>query len=70
MGMGEPFLNYEHVRRAILLLNDADGLGLGQRRISVSTSGIVPGIERFTEEGWQVNLAISLHAPTDALRPG
>ncbi|HNW85125.1 MAG TPA: 23S rRNA (adenine(2503)-C(2))-methyltransferase RlmN [Candidatus Cryosericum sp.] len=68
MGMGEPFLNYEHVRRAILLLNDPDGLGLGQRRISVSTSGIVPGIERFTEEGWQVNLAISLHAPTDALR--
>ena len=68
MGMGEPFLNYGKVRRAILLLNDADALGLGQRRISVSTSGIVPGIERFTGEQWQVNLAVSLHAPTDALR--
>ena len=68
MGMGEPFLNYENVRGAILLLNDPDGLGLGQRRISVSTSGIVPGIERFTQEQWQVNLAVSLHAPTDTLR--
>ncbi len=68
MGMGEPFLTYEHMRRAILLLNDPDALGLGQRRISVSTSGIVPSIEHFTQEQWQVNLAVSLHAPTDALR--
>jgi 23S rRNA (adenine2503-C2)-methyltransferase len=68
MGEGEPFLNYDSVRNAILLLNDKDGFNLGQRRISVSTSGIVPGIERFTAEDWQVNLAISLHAPSNGLR--
>ncbi len=68
MGMGEPFLNYDNVRNAILLLNDKDGLNLGQRRISVSTSGIIPGIERFGDEDWQVNLAISLHAPSNGLR--
>jgi 23S rRNA (adenine2503-C2)-methyltransferase len=68
MGEGEPFLNYDNVRNAILLLNDKDGFNLGQRRISVSTSGIVPGIERFADEDWQVNLAISLHAPVNGLR--
>lgn len=68
MGMGEPFLNYPNVKEAILLLNDKEGFNLGQRHISVSTSGIIPGIEAFTEEDWQVNLAISLHAPTDQLR--
>lgn len=68
MGMGEPFLNYDNVREAILLLNGQDGFNLGQRHISVSTSGIVPGIERFTGEDWQVNLAVSLHAPTNMLR--
>jgi 23S rRNA (adenine2503-C2)-methyltransferase len=68
MGEGEPFLNYDNVRDAILLLNDKDGINLGQRRISVSTSGIVPGIERFAGEDWQVNLAISLHAPVNGLR--
>ncbi len=50
------------------MLNDKDGFNLGQRRISVSTSGIVPGIERFAAEDWQVNLAISLHAPVNGLR--
>ena len=68
MGEGEPFLNYDNVKSAILLLNDKDGFNLGQRRISVSTSGIVPGIERFADEDWQVNLAISLHAPVNGLR--
>jgi 23S rRNA (adenine2503-C2)-methyltransferase len=68
MGEGEPFLNYDNVKNAILLLNDKDGFNLGQRRISVSTSGIVPGIERFAAEDWQVNLAISLHAPVNGLR--
>jgi len=68
MGEGEPFLNYDNVKSAILLLNDKDGFNLGQRRISVSTSGIVPGIERFADEDWQVNLAISLHAPVTGLR--
>lgn len=68
MGMGEPFLNYDNVKKAILLLNDSAGFNLGQRHISVSTSGIVPGIERFAAEDWQVNLAVSLHAPNDVLR--
>jgi 23S rRNA (adenine2503-C2)-methyltransferase len=68
MGMGEPFLNYDNVKNAILLLNDKDGFNLGQRRISVSTSGIIPGIERFGSEDWQINLAISLHAPSNGLR--
>jgi 23S rRNA (adenine2503-C2)-methyltransferase len=68
MGMGEPFLNYDNVKKAILLLNDKEGFNLGQRHISVSTSGIVPGILSFTEENWQINLAISLHAPNDILR--
>ncbi|HPS28378.1 MAG TPA: 23S rRNA (adenine(2503)-C(2))-methyltransferase RlmN [Candidatus Paceibacterota bacterium] len=68
MGMGEPFLNYDNVKKAILLLNDKEGFNLGQRHISVSTSGIVPGIEAFTKEDWQINLAISLHAATDQLR--
>jgi len=68
MGEGEPFLNYDNVKSAIQMLNDKDGFNLGQRRISVSTSGIVPGIERFSAEDWQVNLAISLHAPVNGLR--
>jgi len=68
MGMGEPFLNYEAVMRSIRILNDPAGFGLGARRFTVSTVGIVPGIERFTREGLQVNLAISLHAADDELR--
>ena len=68
MGMGEPFLNYDAVMRSIRILNDPDGFSLGARRFTVSTVGIVPGIERFTDEGLQVNLAISLHAAEDALR--
>jgi 23S rRNA (adenine2503-C2)-methyltransferase len=68
MGMGEPFLNYESVLAAIRLLNDPIGLNLGARHMSVSTSGIVPGIRRFMKEHLEVNLAISLHAPNDRLR--
>ena len=68
MGMGEPFLNYENVLNAIKTLNDKDGFNLGARHISVSTVGIVKGIKKFTEEDLQVNLAISLHAPDNALR--
>ncbi len=68
MGMGEPFLNYDAVMRSIRILNDPDGFSLGARRFTVSTVGIVPGIERFTDEGLQVNLAISLHAADDELR--
>ncbi len=68
MGMGEPFANYDHVLASVRKLIDARGLNLGARKITISTVGLVPGIERFTEEGLQVNLAISLHAATDELR--
>jgi 23S rRNA (adenine2503-C2)-methyltransferase len=66
MGMGEPFLNYEEVIKAVTALHDK--LGLGARRMSISTCGIVPGIKRLAKERYEVNLAISLHAPTDLLR--
>ena len=68
MGMGEPFLNYDAVMDSVALLNDGDGFNLGARHITISTAGVVPGIERFKSEGVQVNLAISLHAPDDTLR--
>jgi len=68
MGMGEPFLNFRRVMDSIRALRSGDGLGLGARRITVSTVGIVPGIRRFTQEAGEVNLAISLHAPNDDLR--
>ena len=68
MGMGEPFDNYEPVLRSIRLLNDPDGRNLGQRHITVSTCGIPEGIDRFAGEDLQVRLAISLHAPSDAIR--
>jgi 23S rRNA (adenine2503-C2)-methyltransferase len=66
MGMGEPLLNYDAVWRAIGNLHE--GMGLGMRRFTISTSGIVPGIERLAAEGTAVGLAVSLHAPDDALR--
>ena len=68
MGMGEPFNNYDETLRACRLLNDPDGFGLAARGISVSTVGVVPAIERFAREPLQLNLAVSLHAGTDALR--
>ena len=68
MGMGEPFLNYDAVMDAVALLNDGQGFNLGARHITISTAGVVPGIDRFAAEGIQVNLAISLHAPDDVLR--
>ena len=68
MGMGEPFLNYDNTIQAIRILNDKDGFNLGIRHISVSTCGIVPGIEKFADENLQVNLAISLHAADDETR--
>jgi 23S rRNA (adenine2503-C2)-methyltransferase len=68
MGMGEPFNNYDQVMRAIRILNDPEGFGLGARHMTVSTCGLVPGIERFANEDLQVNLAISLHAPDDTTR--
>ncbi|MDO8669312.1 MAG: 23S rRNA (adenine(2503)-C(2))-methyltransferase RlmN [Candidatus Buchananbacteria bacterium] len=68
MGMGEPFLNYQNVMSAIRLLNSEDGLGIGARKISISTSGIIEGIKKLSKEGLQVNLALSLHAPNDKMR--
>ncbi len=68
MGMGEPFYNYEAVGEAIRTLTDPDRIGLGQRHISVSTAGHVPGIRRFARDFPQCNLALSLHASEDALR--
>lgn len=68
MGMGEPFLNYDEVIKAMRMINDKEGFNIGIRHISVSTIGIPEMIERFSRENMQVNLAISLHAPNDKLR--
>ncbi len=68
MGMGEPLQNPAAVFAAIERMNDEQGLGLGTRRISISTCGIIPGILKLAEYPKQVNLAVSLHAPNDALR--
>lgn len=67
MGMGEPLFNYDNVAKALLILMDKDGINLSKRRITLSTSGVVPAIERCGKE-LEVNLAISLHAVTDELR--
>lgn len=67
MGMGEPLYNFEHVKKALLIATDGDGLSLSKRRVTLSTSGIVPEIYRTGEE-IGVMLAISLHAVRDDLR--
>ncbi len=68
MGMGEPFANYPALLAALNRLSDPMGYNFGARRITVSTVGLVPMIERFTQERSQVNLAVSLHAATNELR--
>ena len=68
MGMGEPLLNLDRVLEAIAALNDSQRFGLGARHITVSTSGVVPGIRRLTELGPQFTLAISIHAARNSLR--
>ncbi len=68
MGMGEPLLNYEATLAAVRRLVDRRGFQMGQRRMTLSTVGIVPGIRRLAREGLQINLAVSLHAATDELR--
>ncbi len=68
MGMGEPFENYDNVLRAIHFLLDESRLNLSQRRITVSTVGVVEGIYRFIEENLKVNLVLSLHAPNQHIR--
>ncbi len=67
MGMGEPFFNYENVAKAVKILNDCDGLDFSTRRVTISTSGLVPEILRAAQE-LKTNLAISLHATNDVLR--
>jgi 23S rRNA (adenine2503-C2)-methyltransferase len=68
MGMGEPLLNLDRVLEAVEALNDPARFGLGARHITVSTSGVVPGIRRLTALGPQFTLAVSLHAARDPLR--
>lgn len=68
MGQGEPFLNYDNTMAALRILNNKKGLEIGARHISVSTCGILPGIERFSEEPEQFTLAVSLHAARQGVR--
>lgn len=68
MGMGEPMHNYDNVWTAIRRIVDADAFGLGARNVTLSTVGLVPMIDRMADEGLQVGLAVSLHAPNDELR--
>lgn len=68
MGIGEPFDNFDSVMDFVRIINHRKGLSIGARHITVSTSGIVPKIYDFADLNWQVNLAISLHAPNNALR--
>jgi 23S rRNA (adenine2503-C2)-methyltransferase len=70
MGMGEPLLNLDAVLTAIRIINDERAIGIGQRHITISTAGFVPGIRKLTESGLQVTLAISLHATTNEVRNG
>jgi len=67
MGMGEPLYNYDNVAASVKILNDADGINISRRRITVSTSGVVPELIKFSDEV-RANLAISLHATNDEIR--
>jgi len=68
MGIGEPLDNYDNVRRFLELVNSPDGMNISMRHISLSTCGLVPGIDRLAEEKLQLTLSVSLHAPTDEIR--
>jgi 23S rRNA (adenine2503-C2)-methyltransferase len=68
MGMGEPLMNWRAVDIALSLLNDPGALGIGARHITISTVGVLPGIEALAARPEQFRLALSIHAPTDALR--
>ena len=68
MGMGEPLMNWKAVDPTLTILNDPNGLGIGARHITVSTVGVLPGIVALGERPEQFRLAISIHAPSDALR--
>ncbi len=68
MGIGEPLANYAATVGALAMINAADGMNIGARKITISTVGLPIRIRQLADEGWQVTLALSLHAPTDALR--
>lgn len=68
MGIGEPFDNYDNIIDFIKIINDPKGLAIGARHITISTCGLVPKIEEFSDFPLQVNLALSLHGATDAVR--
>ena len=68
MGTGEPFDNYDEVMKFVRIINHPHGLAIGARHITISTCGLVNMIERYSNEGIQTNLAISLHAPNDEIR--
>lgn len=68
MGIGEPLDNYDHVRKFLTLVNHPDGMNIGMRHISLSTCGLIKGIDRLAEEGLQLTLSVSLHAPDDETR--
>ena len=68
MGIGEPLDNYDNVMRFLELVNSPEGMNISMRHISLSTCGIVPGIDRLAEEKLQLTLSVSLHAPTDEIR--
>lgn len=68
MGMGEPLDNFENTSKAIFIMNDKEGLDIGARRITISTCGVIYGINRLKDLGLQINLSVSLHATEDKLR--
>jgi len=68
MGTGEPMDNYDSVMKVVRTINAPDGMGIGARRITLSTCGIIPGIEALAKEGLQIELSISLHAADDKTR--
>ena len=68
MGMGEPLDNYDNLEKAIKIINSPDAYGIGARRITVSTCGVIPGIHRLRSLGLQIELSVSLHATDDDLR--
>ena len=70
MGMGEPLDNFDNVVRFLQLVSDEKGLNIGLRHISLSTSGVVPGIYKLMEYKFPITLSISLHAPNDEIRTG
>ncbi len=68
MGIGEPFDNYTELLKTVRTLNSKNALGIGARKITISTCGVIPKIESLSDEGLQVELSVSLHGPNDTVR--